>query len=79
MIKKFPDTEVILFGSKARGDSEKYSDIDLLILLNRAVNTAIEEEVRELTYDIVCCFRRNRTFIQFKIAKKIKRLSLGGD
>jgi uncharacterized protein len=31
---KFPDAEIYLYGSQARGDSTKYSDWDLLILLN---------------------------------------------
>ena len=30
--KRFPVKEVILFGSKARGDSDQESDIDLLLL-----------------------------------------------
>ncbi len=32
---KYPDSEVYLYGSHARGNSDKYSDWDLLILLNR--------------------------------------------
>jgi uncharacterized protein len=33
--KNAPDSEVYLYGSQARGDSKKFSDWDLLILLNR--------------------------------------------
>jgi uncharacterized protein len=32
--KTAPDSEVYLYGSRARGDSKKFSDWDLLILLN---------------------------------------------
>jgi len=33
--RNFPVEEVILFGSKARGDDDHESDIDLLVLTNR--------------------------------------------
>lgn len=33
--KKYPDSEIYLYGSRARGDSKKLSDWDILILLNR--------------------------------------------
>ena len=34
---KFPVADVILFGSKARGDSDPESDIDLLVLTTRPI------------------------------------------
>lgn len=52
IVKKFPEAEIILYGSKARGDFDKESDIDLLILPKKDVNTALEEEIISLTYDI---------------------------
>jgi predicted nucleotidyltransferase len=33
--KNYPDSEIYLYGSRARGDSKKLSDWDILILLNR--------------------------------------------
>lgn len=33
--EKFDVSKVLIFGSKARGDDEKYSDIDLLVLTNK--------------------------------------------
>ncbi len=30
----YPDAEIYLYGSQARGNSKKYSDWDILILLN---------------------------------------------
>jgi len=36
--EKFPVKEVILFGSKARGDSDEESDIDLLLVTTRSIH-----------------------------------------
>lgn len=52
LLERFPDAEIILYGSKARGDFDEESDIDLLILLERPVNGRLEEEITEITYDI---------------------------
>jgi predicted nucleotidyltransferase len=40
-----PDSEVYLYGSQARGDSERFSDWDLLILLNRQ-NITFDFEIK---------------------------------
>ena len=40
-----PDSEIILYGSQARGDSSEYSDWDLLILLNQT-NIPFEQETK---------------------------------
>ncbi|RJS73089.1 nucleotidyltransferase domain-containing protein [Methanophagales archaeon] len=56
---KFEDAEVVLFGSKARGEGDVYSDIDILVLLDRKVDNSVEEEIFdigfevELKYDVV--------------------------
>jgi len=49
----YPDSlkEIILFGSYARGDFEKGSDIDLLLLLDR-ISETIEE--RDRYFSVVC-------------------------
>ncbi len=46
------DIELKLFGSAVRGDYRKHSDIDVLVLLPRRVNNAIEEKVFDAAYDI---------------------------
>ena len=44
---KYPDAEVYLYGSHARGDSHKLSDWDLLILLNQK-NIPFDQETKVL-------------------------------
>lgn len=41
-----------LFGSVARGDSQRYSDIDVLVLLPGKVDNTLEEKVFDAAYDI---------------------------
>jgi uncharacterized protein len=43
--KNDPDSEIYLYGSRARGDARKLSDWDLLILLNRK-NITFDLETR---------------------------------
>jgi predicted nucleotidyltransferase len=52
ILERFPNAEIILYGSKARGDSNKESDIDLLILVESLVNTKLEEEIFHISYQI---------------------------
>lgn len=52
LYKKFPDAEIILYGSKARGDYEEFSDIDLLILLDSKITRRLKGKITEITYDI---------------------------
>jgi len=37
-----PDADVILYGSRARGEATEYSDYDILILVNCPANVALE-------------------------------------
>ncbi|CAN2042461.1 Nucleotidyltransferase domain protein [Candidatus Magnetomoraceae bacterium gMMP-15] len=43
---------VILFGSKARGDFDEYSDTDLLIITLTRLNNKEESHICEVSYDI---------------------------
>ena len=52
LLKKFPDAEIIIYGSKTRGDYEQFSDIDLLILVDSQVNRELKEKITEITYSV---------------------------
>lgn len=48
-----PDSEVYLYGSQARGDANKFSDWDLLILLNmKSVSFDFETRFMDEFYEI---------------------------
>ena len=49
--KNFPVEEIVLFGSKSRGDDEKHSDIDLLIVTDQTLHWKDEKTIVELMFD----------------------------
>jgi predicted nucleotidyltransferase len=46
------ETKVILFGSRARGDSGSDSDWDFLILTSKETTQAYQDRIREILYKI---------------------------
>ncbi|MBM4049192.1 MAG: nucleotidyltransferase domain-containing protein [Planctomycetes bacterium] len=53
IIQKFvPDATVLLYGSVARGTQEPDSDYDILVLTERSLSTAEEDQVRDAIYDL---------------------------
>ena len=52
VLTEFPDAEFVLYGSKVKGTDEKFSDIDILIFLDRNITTKIEERIFEIGYEI---------------------------
>ncbi|MDY0313949.1 MAG: nucleotidyltransferase domain-containing protein [Bacteroidales bacterium] len=50
---KYPDAEIYLYGSRARGDEKPLSDWDLLILLNlKNISFALETKIMDDLYEI---------------------------
>ncbi len=52
LMMNYPIERVILFGSKARGDYDEYSDIDLLLISVRPMNWREEKKITEDLFDI---------------------------
>lgn len=46
------DAEVVLYGSRARGDERADSDWDILVLTNYPVDFAIEDKFRDALFDL---------------------------
>ncbi len=49
---KLPVSRVVLFGSKARGDAQADSDVDLLVLTAGPVTTELRHSVSDRLHDI---------------------------
>ena len=49
---EFSVSKVILFGSKARGDHEEHSDIDLLVVASKLLHWKEEKAIVEALFDI---------------------------
>ncbi|MBW2115627.1 MAG: nucleotidyltransferase domain-containing protein [Deltaproteobacteria bacterium] len=50
--ERFPVKKVVLFGSKARGDDDEESDIDLLVLTSRPVSWDERKAINNALYEI---------------------------
>ena len=49
---RFPVTDIVLYGSKARGDSDPESDIDLLVLTSRPLDNEEQQRIWSDLHDI---------------------------
>jgi len=49
---KLGKAEAILFGSHARDDAEKESDIDIFVILDREIDIKVKEAVYDIAYEL---------------------------
>lgn len=52
LLQKLDVHQVILFGSRARGDSTEYSDVDVLVVLNSETNESDLEFVSNCGWEV---------------------------
>ena len=50
--QRFPIEQVVLFGSKARGEGDAHSDIDLLMLTQHPVGWRERDEINRVMFDL---------------------------
>ncbi len=47
-----PDADIILYGSRARGDAQEYSDYDLLVLVDQPASIALKDRILSSIYPV---------------------------
>lgn len=47
-----PDADIVLYGSRARGDAHEYSDYDVLVLVDQPVSIALKDQILASTYPL---------------------------
>ncbi|MEN6336184.1 MAG: nucleotidyltransferase domain-containing protein [Phycisphaerales bacterium] len=47
-----PDADVILYGSRARGDAQEYSDYDILVLVDQPASVALKDQILSSVYPL---------------------------
>ncbi len=50
--ERFPVERVVLYGSKVRGDSDEYADIDLLLITLKPLHWREEKTIVEILFDL---------------------------
>ncbi len=49
--ERLPRYQIIMFGSRARGDAEPYSDLDVMVIIDGMVDEAIREWVSDCAWE----------------------------
>lgn len=50
--REFPVDKIVLFGSKARGDFDEHSDVDLLLITSRPLHWKEEKAVIDALFEV---------------------------
>ena len=50
--ERFPVERIVLFGSKARGDADPESDLDLLVLTKRPLSWRERDEITDALFEV---------------------------
>lgn len=58
--------QIILFGSRSRGDAEEDSDYDILLLVDRWTRT-LEDRVDDIAYEMLDCYGAVVTIFVFEM------------
>lgn len=56
VLEKYSPARFILFGSKARGRDNEFSDIDIAVILKGKVDTKVEREIFNIGFDVGLSF-----------------------
>jgi predicted nucleotidyltransferase len=51
LLERLPLSRLVLFGSRARGDADPDSDLDVLVILNTPVSREVENYVNECAWE----------------------------
>jgi uncharacterized protein len=49
--ERLPQHQIILFGSRARGEAEPYSDLDLLVIIDGVTDEAVRDWVSDCAWE----------------------------
>jgi len=49
--ERLPKHQIIMFGSRARGDAEPYSDLDVMVIIDGMADEAIREWVSDCAWE----------------------------
>lgn len=50
--QRFPDVQVILFGSRARGDADPQSDADVVVILKNSPSEADQDFISDSAWEV---------------------------